>query len=104
MYRLPSVVMLDQSLTIETLMQPASNTLRTEGGMTQSQASAPPQGLDESESEVRIASWNLGVPDLQSNMSTEKMPLTQAHYQTLVPKARDEQVWSMILVQYVSAH
>ena len=68
--------------------------------MTQSQASAPPRGPDH---EMRIASWNLGVPDPSSNMGENKIP-TQTHYQSELCKACKDQAWSIILFQEVNEH
>ena len=70
-------------------MQPLSKKLRGPE-MTQSQASAPPRGL-----EMRIASWNLGVPMENSNMGPLKVPTT-LHYQEELRKARREQAWTAL--------
>ena len=52
---------------------------------------------------MRIASWNLGVPEPSSNMGKELIP-TQAHYQTALIKARKDQDWSIILLQEANEH
>ena len=68
------------------MMQPPSKELKaTDPEMTQAQASAPPRGP-----EMRIASWNLGVPHANSNVglphaNSNMGPLTipkHMHYQT----------------------
>ena len=64
--------------------------------MTQSQAYAPPLGM-------RIASWNLGVPEANSNMDPLKVA-TQMHYQTELNKACKEQAYDIILLQEVNEH
>ena len=77
-----------KSQTLIQMMQPASKKLRAEEPeMTQSQASAPPRGPDE----MRIASWNLGVPNSNSNMGDTKAA-THVHYQSVCAKRKKNKI------------
>ena len=52
---------------------------------------------------MRLASWNLGVPNPNSNMGQYRIA-TYLHYHTGLCKARMEQAWSIILFQEANEH
>ena len=92
---LKSRLQLAQTALIQ-VMEPALKKLKTS---KIPEASAPPQDPVE----MRLASWNLGVPNPNSNMGQYKIS-TFLHYHVRLVLARMEQAWSMILFQEVNEH